>query len=203
MGADDSIYKPGTKKTKKVTFNVIYYGLYIPIHGVEYIIEAAKLCQKNNKIRFILLGTGKLYPQMLKIAQKLNLKNIVFDPNANENNSIPRLQQADIFLGFMQSNPTVNRAIPNKVYQGLALKKAVITAKSDAVTEIFTNKVNIFTCKPADPKSLTEAVLTLEKNDALRNKIANTGYSMYKNYFTPKAIAAQLISQIKNYERTI
>ncbi len=34
LGADDSIYKPPVNKTNKQTFDVIYYGLYIPIHGV-------------------------------------------------------------------------------------------------------------------------------------------------------------------------
>ncbi len=198
LGADDSIYKSGlSRSVKKSTFNVVYYGLYNSTHGVEYILKAASYCRRDPQIRFLLVGQGKAYPDMVKLAKSLNLKNVYFYPDLNESNSSSMLQKADIFLGFLMNNSSLNRAIPNKVYQGLALGKAVITAQSEAVKSMFKHRQNIYTCKAADGLSLAKAVQTLKKDFKLRNKIAREGYRFYKHNFTSCAIARQLIAIIK------
>jgi len=70
-GADDDVfflekyveYKPKDK------FTVLYYGTYIPNHGVPYIIEAANLLKENSSIIFQFIGTG---PEFNLCAELIN-----------------------------------------------------------------------------------------------------------------------------------
>ena len=39
--------------------HVLYFGAYIPLHGVEYIVRAAKLLEAEGRFEFILVGQGQ------------------------------------------------------------------------------------------------------------------------------------------------
>ena len=107
------------------------------------------------------------------------------------------MQTADIFLGFLQKHPTVDRVIPNKVYQGLAIGRAVLTADAPVTRSVFAHKENMYLVKPADPKVLAEAILELKNDPTLRTKIAMNGYELYKEKFNPKSVGKQLVAYIK------
>ncbi|HEY86358.1 MAG TPA: glycosyltransferase family 4 protein, partial [Chloroflexi bacterium] len=58
-GADDRVFKPvEIDKPDDGLFRVLYYGTFIPNHGVKYIIEAANLLQDHPEIQFELVGRG-------------------------------------------------------------------------------------------------------------------------------------------------
>lgn len=198
IGADDQIYKySGIKKSKNL--NVVYYGLYSPLHGVEHVIKAANLLKKHNDIKFLMVGNGQTFEQNYALAKKYDLKNVIFYKDATEDNAMELLNKAHLFLGHAQNSPTVFRTLPNKVYQGLALGKVVITADSPASRGVFEHLENAYLFKPADPKSLAEGILKLRNNPELAKKIALNGHKKFLAEFTPKAIGRQFI---ETYQET-
>ena len=58
VGADDDIFYPRKVKRKDDGFTVFWYGTYIPLHGAEHIVRAAKILEKDKDIRFIMVGCG-------------------------------------------------------------------------------------------------------------------------------------------------
>lgn len=196
IGADDKYYAytPYTNTTKKI--NVVYYGLYSPIHGVEYIIEAAHKLKDNKNIVFTMVGNGNKFSENFEKAKKLGLTNITFhhDKPVSEHPAI--IEKGDIFLGFLAKHPTVDRVIPNKVYQGLALNKVVLTADAPVTRSVFTHKENMYLVKPADTLALVTALTELQENPQLRKHIATNGYQLFKANYTPTAVGKQLIAKI-------
>jgi glycosyltransferase involved in cell wall biosynthesis len=189
IGADNKGYvfsKYKNANGRKV--NVVYYGLYSPIHGVNTIIDAANILKNNKDVSFTMIGYGVDYDSNYKRAQELGLKNITFYPDIREGKHLKLVQCADIFLGFLQKHPSVERIIPNKVYQGLALGRAVVTAESKVIRGVFTDRKNIYLCKPDNPKALVKAILHLKNNPKLRSEIAKNGYELYTQAFTPKVV---------------
>ena len=69
----------------------------------------------------------------------------------------------------------------------------MITSDTPAIRELFTDKKDVFLCKAKDEKSLVDAILTLKKNRALRDKIADNGYKLYKKYCTPEKIGEEIL----------
>lgn len=199
IGADDKVYAytPYTN-TKSKSVNVVYYGLYTPLHGVEHIVEAARILKKDKDITFTLVGNGNTFQVNYDRAKSLGLSNMIFFHNTPESEHIGIIQKADIFLGFLQDHPTVKRVIPNKVYQGLALGRVVLCAKSPVIESIFTHEKNIYLCKPSDPQDLAKAILHLKNNPEERTYIAENGYKLFKEEFTPKSVGRILIKYIKD-----
>ena len=74
---------------------------------------------------------------------------------------IERVAQADICLGIFGATDKARRVVPNKVYQTLALGKAVITAETPAVCEVFTSGEEMVTVPPGDPELLAGAIRAL------------------------------------------
>ncbi|EKD90939.1 MAG: glycosyl transferase group 1 [uncultured bacterium] len=195
IGADDLIYTySGVKNSKNL--NVVYYGLYSPLHGVEHIINAAKILKNQKNVKFLMVGDGQTFDQNYKLAKKNKLKNVIFYKDATEDNAKEILNSGHLFLGHAQKSPTVFRTLPNKVYQGLALGKVVITADTPASRGVFNHLGNAYLFKPANPKDLAKGILLLSKNPKLVSKIAENGYKLYISRFTPKMIAKKIIDDV-------
>ncbi len=197
IGADDTGYKyTPYKNTKNKKVHVVYYGLYSPVHGVEHIVEAARLLKNDGNVRFSFIGQGNTYEENYNRVKKMGLTNITFYHEVPESQHLPIMQSADIFLGFLQKHPSVDRIIPNKVYQGLSLGRVVLTADAPVTRSVFRHKVDMYLVKPADPKGLAKAIVELKEDPKLRTSIAMEGYKLFKSKFTPKAVTKQLLDYI-------
>lgn len=197
IGADNKYYKFTPYKNDGKKINAVYYGLYSPVHGVEHIVSTANLLKKDKDIKFTFVGNGNTFEQNYKLAKKLKLNNIEFFNNTPVEEHPAIIQKADLFFGFLQKHPSVDRIIPNKVYQGLALGKVVVTADAPVARSVFRNREDIYLVRPSDPKALARAIIELKNDSTLRIKIARNGYSLYKEKFTPKAVGKTLIGYIK------
>lgn len=194
IGADDRVYKyEGIGNLRDKNFNVMYYGLFTPLHGTQTIIRAANILRNEKNIRFVMVGKGSTFEDTFELAQKLKLKNVEFYPDMTEKYSIDTLQRANVFLGFLAHHPSVDRIIPNKTYQGLALGKAVVCATGPAIKNTFKDRVNILLCKPSNPRDLADKILELKNNPKLEQRIAKVGYDLYVKNFTPKAVGQTII----------
>jgi glycosyltransferase involved in cell wall biosynthesis len=75
-GTDEKVFKPGIEKARvHDEFTVLYHGAYIPLHGMEYIVEAARMTQGTG-IHWNLLGWGA-YKAATEVLAK-GISNITF-----------------------------------------------------------------------------------------------------------------------------
>lgn len=197
IGADDKVYPFAPKVGSDPNFNVVYYGLFSPIHGVEYLIKAAKLLEKQKDIKFLLVGNGNTFQKDFDLAKRLKVKNVIFYKDMMEKDAFDTLRKADVFLGFLAEHPVGKRVVPNKVYQGLALGKTVLTAYSPAIEGVLTDQKNVYLCKADNPVSVSEAILDLRNNPGKNKLISKNGHKLFIDSFTPKSIGRDLIKYLK------
>ncbi len=192
VGSDKTIFYPRPQEKPADKFIVYFHGTYIPLQGVEYIVEAANLLKEEKDIEFWLLGKGQTFPQIKEQKEKFKIDNIKFlEPVKYE--ELPNYPgQADIVLGIFGKTKKAGLVIPNKVFEALAMKKPVITRESSAIRELLTDRENVLLCRPADPQDLADKILELKSNRELREKIAENGYHLFKEKLTPRKIVAEL-----------
>ena len=78
-GADDRIFYPRPELTPpRDYFRVIYYGTFIPNHGVPTMIQAASRLKEHSEIRFDLYVDGPERPLAENMAAELGLDNTHF-----------------------------------------------------------------------------------------------------------------------------
>ena len=191
IGADDTVFFPRVSKRENNKFVVEFHGSFIPLQGLQYIVRAAKILERDNII-FRIIGKGQTYEEVLKLSKRLNIKNISFLGWINYSKIPNYIAKSDVCLGIFGNTEKAKRVIPNKAFEILAMRKPLITGDSPAVREVLTDRVNVMLCELANPESLAEAILTLRDDEKLRYKIANKGYKLFKERFTPKKLGFEL-----------
>ncbi|MEM4282389.1 MAG: glycosyltransferase family 4 protein [Candidatus Woesearchaeota archaeon] len=197
IGADDDIFVPMKRMQKSKKFVVLFHGTFIPLQGIEHIIKAAKLLEKDEDILFELVGDGQTFSAARALANELKVKNVVFRGMMQIQEIPKRISNADVCLGIFGTTPKAYRVIPNKFYEAIAMGKPVITADTPAIRRIFKNGENCLLCEAGSAHSLAKAVVLLKKNPLLRKKIANAAIAKFKKECSPKVIGQNLINCIK------
>jgi len=191
VGSDDEVFYPRGAKKKKTDFSVLFVGSFIPLQGIEYIIRSAKILEKENII-FEIIGIGQTYNEMKKLCKELNCMNVKF-LGWQDYESLPiYYSKADLCLGIFGNTSKAKRVIPNKVFDGLAMGKPIVTGDSPAAREAFIDGRHCILCEMANPEALADSILKLKEDGELRDKIAKNGYSLFKERFCPKVIGKEL-----------
>ncbi len=200
-GAPDVFFNHSqiARKDDKV-FTVVFFGTFIPLQGVEHIIKAAKILEKEN-ITFHVIGDGQEKPMAILLAKELELKNVKFTGTISSEDLKGEIEGADICLGIFGNTPKASLVIPNKVYDALAMKKPVITADTPAIRELFDEKDLLFV-KAANPESLADGIIKLKDNPALRENLAQNGFSKFAKFSSPDVLGRELIKVIKELKGT-
>jgi len=201
VGFDDRIFSRGLAgqggelREGKPLFTALFFGSFLPLHGAEIVIEAARLVWETDKsIRFLLIGSGRTFPAVQKRAADCGLENVRFVSWLDQAALARRVAaEADLCLGIFGRTEKAGRVVPHKIFQSIALGKPVVTARTPAVEEYFSHGENIFLCRRDDPRSLAEAILRLKSDSRLREGIARRGHELAWEKFHPAAVGARLI----------
>jgi len=198
VGARDDIYFPlNIKEKNDDKFIVGYWGTFIPLHGVDYIIKAFELLKNEREIYLSLLGNGQTYETNKELAERLKIKNIEFIPKvflgSKELKKLPEfIAKFDIGLGIFGIGEKTLLSIPNKVYEGIAMKIPMINCESPAIRELFNENENIILCEPGNPRALANAILKLKNDHALLLEIKENAFKIFDNYCTIDKISKNL-----------
>jgi glycosyltransferase involved in cell wall biosynthesis len=74
----------------------------------------------------------------------------------------------------------------------MGMRKPVITGQTPAVEEFFSHRENIFLIEETRPDLLAQAILELKSDKDLREGIAEKGYQLVSQKFSPEAIGRTL-----------
>ena len=155
VGSEEKLFFPKPQIKRHNKYEVLFYGSFLELHGIEIIVEAARLCQDTN-IRWTLLGDGSLRK---KIERQIGfLKNISIEPWIPYEYLPDRLAKADILLGIFGNTTLTTLVIPNKVFQSMALAKPIITGISAAYPDKMLKSNIIGWVNLANPEEILEIV---------------------------------------------
>ena len=171
-----------------------FYGGFIPLQGVRHIIETARIMQKYSDIKFELVGNGFEYDTMRKLAESYKLSNIYFIGWVS---FVIVRRSLRICLGIFGDTHKANIVIPNKIYHYAAMKKAIITKKTDAIQELFTHTKDCILCN-SNPLEIADCILNLKEQYIQKEQIAQNAHALITQNYNEQAIARMFVSIITN-----
>jgi len=196
-GADDHIFRPQLKNPDlEKYFKILYYGTFIPNHGIPNIIEAANLLKDDQEIFFELIGDGPDKERAKKLTTKYSLDNVNFSDWVEKDLLVKRIANANLCLGSFGSTPQAKMTIQNKIYECLAMGKPIVSGYSDAVEKLFVHKEQIFLVERENPNALAEAIAYLKSEPSLCKKISKNGQHIFYEKYSSSAIGFLLKSYI-------
>ena len=196
VGAPEDFYGARPERRPEGPFTVLNFGSYIPLHGVEYILRAAKELEGHQDILFRLIGSGEGYAPALKLAGELELKNVEFMDFPGRPALTEEIGGAGVCLGIFGNTEKARRIIPNKVFIAMALGRPVITGDTPAARELLENGNNALLCEMASAKALAETILKLKADPALGLKIAGAGHETFRSRTSAEALGKELCGML-------
>lgn len=138
--ADPQIFKYGHKKTRK-RFLVGFYGSFMPLHGVEKILESMTLI-KFSRINCILQGIGPGISDSRARIKTLSLKNNVrlLEKKIAYNQLPSFLSSVDLFLaGPFGDTEKAQRVLTAKTVEALSVGVPVVVRQNNATKRLLKN----------------------------------------------------------------
>jgi len=195
-GVDEDVFKYDPTAEKNAIFTVVFRGKFLPEAGVRNILEAAKILIKEN-IRFEIYGFGFLENEIKQAVAVSGLENLVLDTQEKSFSDLSHIfSHSHLSLGQLSSHNRLERTIPHKAFESMAMKIPYITARSRGVEELLSSEESAFVVNPDDPKDLARIIL-MAKNDYERALLlANNAYKIYLEKASNTAIGEKLVSII-------
>ena len=194
VGVEPEVFAEGKKKDLvgeflNQNFTVLFYGQFIPLHGIDTIIEAARLLQAYS-VSFIIIGKGQEEKRIQEILAEHPLQNLKWIPWVEYPDLVNWIQRADICLGIFGDSAKASRVIPNKVFQIVTAGKPIITIDSPAIRELLSPEMDAVTLVRAnDPVDLAAQIHRM----AQMNEGRKTVYpETVRNKILPKSIGNQM-----------
>jgi len=151
---------------------------------------APELVKQNPSIRFLLVGDGEWRERFGRRTAELGLqKHFVFT-------GLVPPEQVPQFVGIMDLlvHLSTREGLPRALPQALAAAKPVIAYDCDGAREVCFDNETGFLIRPGDLKSLTEKLLRLAGDPALREQFGKRGQQFVREHFGVERMVDSLYS---------
>ena len=198
VGEDDDFFPLLPEAQTEEMFRVLFFGTYVPLHGVDTVLAAAGHLREVPGVELVLVGKGQLYAQIRQEAEQLQLPNLRFiDQWISPAQLREQVRQADVCLGIFGQTAKAARVIPLKVFDALALGRPIITRDSPAIRELLEHERNVLLCPAGDGLALAAAILKLKQDPGLGKALALAGRACFNAQAAPEAVARTLVQRLE------
>ena len=181
VGAEDRLFHAGWRPDEP--FRVLFVGKLIPLHGVETILEAARLAPE---LEVRVIGSGQLDNVLENRPPNVEwVRWIEYDDLPGE------YWGAGCALGIFGTSDKAQRVIPNKAYQALACGAPLITADTPGARELLRDEESALLVPPGNPSALAEAMRRVAGDPELARSLSRGGRAVYEERASEEVLGAR------------
>jgi glycosyltransferase involved in cell wall biosynthesis len=169
---------------------VLFYGTFIPLHGIETIVRAAAEPDCAH-LHFRLLGDGQQRRHIEQLAADIGAP-VEFMDSVPEAELPAQIAAAQVCLGVFGTSDKTARVVPNKVVECLAVGRPVVTASTPAVIDALGDAV--VTVPAGDHEALAEAVRALCDDPAWCEALVTRGHQRMAGPYGDEVLSGSLVS---------
>lgn len=155
----------------------VFTGTHGMANGLDAVLDAATELQSRgrNDIKLVLVGQGKLKPQLESKAQEMQLNNVVFHPPVNKQKLAGLMASADVGMQVLANIPAFYYGTsPNKFFDYISAGLPVINNYPGWLAGMIEDSQCGFTVAPENPQAFANA---LEQAADNRDALVNMGAS--------------------------
>lgn len=187
VGAEDRLFHAGWRADEP--FRFLFVGKLIPLHGLETILEAARLAPE---LRLRLIGSGQLNETMERRPENVEWVQWV------DYEALPdEYWGAGCALGIFGTSNKARRVIPNKAFQALACGTPLITADTAGARELLADGESALLVPPGDPAALAAAMQRVSDDPELARRLSAGGRKVYEEKASEEVLGARWRSLIE------
>jgi glycosyltransferase involved in cell wall biosynthesis len=147
-----------TRRPAGTPLRVLFYGQFIPLHGIHTIVEAARLMAED-PVEWTLIGRGQESAAVRRRLVETPLPKLRWVEWVDYADLRRWIAEADLCLGIFGTTDKAASVIPNKVFQVVAAGRPLVTRDSPAIRELLEPEPgHVYLVRPGDARALVEAV---------------------------------------------
>ena len=183
-GVDPDLFKPlsNAERIKSELgfggkFVVSYIGTIGLSHGIEIVLEAAKLLTtKLSNLVFLIVGEGPERDKVLRVKSDDNLTNLLFFGEQPRERIPAFINASDICLVPLKNTEYFKTRIPAKLFEIMGCAKPIILTADGEARQIVVDqaKAGLY-AEPNKVDDLVSAVLRLYNDSGLRSQFGENG----------------------------
>jgi len=176
---------------KKDDYLLLYAGILGYAQGLEVIMHTAELLKDRERIHFVFVGNGPEKLKLLRLKEKMDLKNVHFKATVTKDQMPSIIRNIDAAIIPLKKIELFKGAIPSKIFENLALHKPILLGVDGEAKELFIHKgkCGLF-FEPENFNDLSDKILKLSKDEDLSKILGENGFDYIKKYFNRDKIAA-------------
>ena len=173
-------------------FVVMYAGNLGLTQGLELVVEAARMLEKEPALRIVLMGDGAAKGSLQQSVERAGLGNVYFIP-FQEHEIFPwALASADVSLLMLKRGMGTD-SVPSKCYSIMASGRPIIASVDEGSdTWKVIQRAGCGLClEPENPRALADAILDLFRDEAYRARLAALGRAYVIQHHSKLAAAQE------------
>jgi glycosyltransferase involved in cell wall biosynthesis len=202
-GADTDILKPqamdeayackmGVQGKKVFT----YAGTHAYYHGLEVLIETAKLLSHRDDIVLLLVGEGPVRQKLKDMTKEYELNNVVFQNSPfKEMTQLMSISYASLVV--MKDIPAAEKMRLSKTFPPLACGVPVIYSGRGESSEMVSKHHCGLVVPPESPADLASAIVELADNPEVRNEMGRQGAELVQRELSWSAIISNWLGHLR------
>ncbi len=191
--ADRFPAEPSNPRIPGSPLKVLFYGQFIPLHGIATIVNAARLLQ-DSEVDWVIIGKGQESQRVDAMLDAVPLPRVKRLPWVDYRQLIDHMRDADVCLGIFGTSDKAASVIPNKIYQIIAGARPFITRDSEAIRELITPAPDAVLVPAGDPQALARSILAMTEQD-----FTPCPHRTLRDAITPARIAEQFNAMLDAY----
>lgn len=181
----------------KTKFRVGYVGSLGVIHDLRTFVEAAKLCEVDPDIQFIIVGDGGRNNQLQDIIEEFKPGNLEW-VGLKKHEQIPYyISSFDLAINPINPSKAFESIVTVKFYEYLACGVPVITCGRGMMEEIGNRSGAAVTIEPKNPELLAQKIRMIKSNREKREKLSESGPAFINEEFSREVLAGRLSGILK------
>ncbi len=180
------------------TFMIGFIGSMKKWHGIENVINAAKICKDTlGEHIFLIVGDGELRSHFENMSIQLGLKETVRFVGKVDRTEVPNyLAAMDVFLSLHASQKSSVEVefhgSPLKIFEYMAMAKPIIASPRGQIGELILHKQNGYLIDGEDSFAVAERLRFLKENVGIGKIVGNNARSYVVKNFTWRSNAERV-----------
>lgn len=174
-----------------------YAGLHGLAQGLDRVLDAAELLT-DAPLKFVLMGDGPTKAELMRQTRARGLHNVTFLDPRPTSEVPPLLASADIVLVPLVTH--IPGATPSKLYEAMASGRPVVLVAEGEPAAVVREGDAGLVVTPGDTAALANALRTLARDPALRQRLGQNGRRTAERLFNQVEIDARFVTFLEQQQ---
>jgi glycosyltransferase involved in cell wall biosynthesis len=179
-----------------------FVGTFGPWHGVMELARAVTLMPSDARVRFLLIGAGKLREEVERVVREAGMSERVHFAGVIEHERVPSfLDACDVLVSphIPLSDGSEFFGSPTKLFEYMAMGKGIVASRLGQIGEVLADEETALLVEPGDITQLSEAILRLARSPVLREALGRSAREQAIRHHTWAHNAARVLDAYRSW----